>query len=272
MSTKKPEKWEKWLFGNANLKRNLPSVLVPESKISEEDEDLRDFFLTLGLIFNDLKGLVTINQTLKEVYLKPGKETTVSDHLGEFQGLDLQVLKYIQGSLYEALSYLKNKDEIFLSSGVQNIIQETPLHIQAVWDLLYKVATGNSIDDERFKEFEELKPILKTLRNHISFHYQSEPGKPRLIDGYRTFFFEGVEDVRPESRENAYRSTSTGNWDESRFYYSDAALQGYFINIYGGGIEAKKYSELVFAINSAILPALNRLLIEYHKTKVDNFS
>lgn len=271
MSTKKPEKWEKWLFWNANLKRNLPSVLVPESKISEEDEDLRDFFLTLGLIFNDLKGLIIINETLKEVYLKPDQATELSDHLGEFQGLDLQVLKYIQGTLFEALLYLQHKNKIYTSREVQSLVKETPVDIQAVWDLLHKVATGKSVDDPQFKDFEELKSILNTIRNHISFHYQSKPGKPKLIDGYRKFFFEGLEGVRPEARENAYRSTSLGDWGDTRFYYSDAALQAYFINLYGGDIEAKKYSKLVFAINSAILPALNRLLIEYHKTKVDNF-
>lgn len=268
MSIKKPTQFEKWEFENTGLKKNLPNVLIPETKINDEDDDLRDFFLTLGLIFNDLKGLITINGTIKEIYKKP--DNSPNGHLGEYIGIDLQILKYIQGVLLEALLYLQHKNSIFISGEVQNLIRATPLHIQIVWDLLHRVATGKSIDDKRFKKYEALKPMLHTIRNHISFHYQHEVGKPRLIDGFRKFFFEGLEGVNEESRSSAYRSTSS-NWDDSRFYYSDAALQAYFIQLYGGDIQAKEYNELLLGVNSAIIEALNNLLIEYHKTKVDNF-
>ena len=271
MSIDKVDTFKKWKFINARPRRNNPEALVSQSKIDDADEDLKDFFLTLALMFNDLRGILIINQTLKGVYEKPAVfEEADKGHMGDYGGIDLQVLKTIHGLLYEALAYLKKKQDIISSNYVKNLIRVMPSRERDDWELLMMIATDQPIINTKFKnKYNDIIRILKILRNHVSFHYQAEDGRKRLIDGFRRFFFEGLEGVETGAREFAYRSTKDSDIEASRYYYADAALQGYFINLFGGDDQAKRANDSILEIHVMVMHALNRLLIEYHKHKRD---
>jgi hypothetical protein len=81
--------------------------ISPNLLIDENDRDqFHNFFLILGMIFNDLKGLIFLQHTVVEDYRKPADDET-SVHLGEYAGLITQANKFLIATIAEFYIFIK---------------------------------------------------------------------------------------------------------------------------------------------------------------------
>lgn len=262
MTIKKPDKWQTWEYANSRLRKSLPTDLVSKTPTSSEKEKYQGFLLTLALVFNDLKGILIINDSMVEVYGSPSIPMKVSGHSGEQQGIILQLFKLLLATLHEALVFIYESADVYKSEDMQRLLRSTSRKTQLVWEILNKIAHKEPVEDKRFTELGELTIILREARNNVGFHYQT---RRRLIDGYRKFFFEGIPDIPAGAKEWAYRSTEKSRFDTSRYYYADAALQGYNFNLFKDAEPTKKYVDNAFRLTSLVINGINDLLIKYHE-------
>jgi hypothetical protein len=263
MSIKKSDLWHPWEHENGRLRKSYPADLVSQVPISSTEENNRGFLLTLALIFNDIKGIIIIRDSMNAMYGVKYGHSKPSGNIGEQHGIILQLQKIFLATLHEVIIFIHDSRDAYESDYIQSILKETPNKTRLVWEMLNKVAHSMHIDDDRFKEFGELPEFLVKARNNVGFHYQT---RRQFINGYRKFFFNGISTVLPESREWAYRSTDKNKFDATRYYYADAALQGYYINLFGDEKLAKERMDKSFELISLVIYAINDLLIEYHKT------
>lgn len=262
MSIKKPESWSLWEFENERLRKSLPSDIISEARGDEEEERIQEFLLALALIYNDLKGIVLIRDTMKGAYRAPSLGE-VSGHVGEVNGVDAQVLKLLLATLHEALVFIRDTKDAYDLPRVQRLLSETTVNTQVTWDMLRKVADGEVLDDEQFVSFGELPSLLVKARNNVGFHYQI---RKQLVDGFRRFFFGSMGSTPGDVREWAYYSARTNAFANSRYYYADAALHGYLFNLFGDQKSTQQRIDDAFELLRAVVHAINDLLLKYHKS------
>lgn len=261
MPIKKSEDWQPWQFENGRLRKSLPSDLVPEEIVSSDDEKFREYLLTLALIFNDIKGLLYLHDTVQDVFDVKASKGEISGNAGEQFGILEQVTKLLFATVREVLVFLDESSDVSDSERMQRLIAQTSGKTRLVWDVLARVARNEPVDDPRFSEYSELSDFLCRIRNNVGFHYQT---RKQLISGFRKFFFNGIDGISEESRVWAYRSSESSAFDASRYYYADAALQGYIANLSGDEFNARKNTEKTLSLISLIVHTLNEILIKYH--------
>ena len=97
--------------------------LPPEQLISKsEPKDIDKFFVTLGLIFNDLKGLLLLDVAFKEAYDVP-VDGEISFHTGEYSGMSMQIQRLIIGHLNEFCVFLKDQKDTMSSARFQLLLK-----------------------------------------------------------------------------------------------------------------------------------------------------
>mgnify|MGYP001596781111 CR=1 FL=1 len=259
MSIKKPDDWERWEFENAKMRRSLPQDIVPSE--STENDDFLGFILSIGMVFNDFKGLVLLNDTMLLVYKSEPVE--INEHFGERAGILIQLTRMLYSTVYEVFVLIRDSTNIINSKRFQQLLQRTPANTQLVWEMLAKIANGEDVDDGRFDQFVELKNLLVQARNNIGFHYQT---RGRLIEGFRRFFFTGISTAPPETREWSLRSIRGTAFALSRYYYVDAAVQGYYVNLFGDEKLAQQRNEETFELVNLIVYTIHDILAEYHSS------
>ena len=134
-----------------------PSKLVNRSEINEID----NFFLTLGLIFNDLKGLMIFYRHCEEKYLVQENEGLTFRN-GELGGLKLQVHRLMIGLIREAIKYIHKKKDLIKSIDFKLI--ESKIH-------------KNNLDKKILDDLIEKLTDLKKKSNY-----------PSSINGYKKFW------------------------------------------------------------------------------------
>lgn len=261
MAIKKPENYESWLHDNGRLRKSLPTDLFPIKSNNGANEDIQEFILVISVIFNDLKGLLISHDTMVEVY-EHSEPKERNSHRGEYAGIKMQLQTLIFGKLHETFEYLENSRDIYESEKIQSLLGGTSKKVKVTWDALYRLAIREQITDQRFSDLSDILPTLEKIRHNVAFHYQM---KKQLRNGYRKFFYEGLSFVSAGDREYAYRSSESDAL-KSRYFYADAALQGYLYNAFGGEQEYKEAEEKIITLLGMILNAFNGMLIEYHAT------
>ena len=241
------------------MRKSLPEDLIPAKVGDAEEEAFFGFLLTLAMIFNDFKGLIVLNDTFKDVYKFEPSE--INEHSGEYAGIQVQLLKLLYATVYEALVFIRESKKIYDSRRVQGLLQQTSANNQLVWEMLNKIANGEPTNDSRFDQFNDLREFLVKARNNVGFHYQT---RKELIAGYRKFFVDGIANVAEDARRWAYRSTSATNFNSSRYYYADAALQGYYVNLFGDEKLAQQRTDETFSLVNLIVFAVSDLLLRRH--------
>lgn len=184
----------------------------PELLVSKNKEDkLENFFITLGLVFNDLKGLVLFSKLLEDHYEKPGvDEATI--HAGNYNGTVVQINRLIASTIHEFFIFLDKNRAISDESEFKEILSKISKQDQDLWRGLFEASQGNLSSANNF-----LEAILK-IRNNVGFHYY-QAGK-LLRDGYKSLF------SRKERERNKVAYYSIGETIETtRFFFSDAAAE-----------------------------------------------
>jgi hypothetical protein len=186
--------------------------ISPNSLINKNEKDkFQSFFLVLGMIFNDLKGLIFFQKLVEDNYRKPDKEE-VSVHLGEYGALLTQTNKFLISSVAEFLQFLEKNNDVLSDIRFLILLKKLDQDTRTNWnDLVNPKRDTTSIISK-----------IARIRSNISFHY--DHSLEELRKGFiRSFFSEGKELIQ---HKRAYYSLGE-TMESTRFYYSDAAVEEY---------------------------------------------
>jgi hypothetical protein len=218
----------------AQLETFDPLAFQADETVSQ---DLCNFILALALIFNDCKNLIYAYLVTAE--LRPEGEFVRNRLWGTFSGVQFHVFRDIIGLLHELFNLIHKNEHLLQQPFFKSVIHQIDKPAKKAWDTVTVVALGNMPADALGKS-------LLLVRNKISFHYD---GKAIFI-GYKHHFLKSKQ-----LDERAF--ISRGNsMEESRFYFADAAAQGYLRSIEGrDNIEEPimKIAELLDPVNHSLL-------------------
>ncbi|HUO50084.1 MAG TPA: hypothetical protein VMU25_00715 [Candidatus Paceibacterota bacterium] len=188
----------------------------PRRLIGRASENTEEFFLSLGLIYNDLKDLIFFDVILNEIYRIPdANKLEISAHAGEFSGIRNHIFRLEISMTHEFLNFLRKNSQVFESLEFKDILSRLRKAQRDRWLEIQNVAMGESPS----KAASEFVKFLLRVRNNFTFHYE-DAGKT-LRKGYVNFFFKGE---KSEANEFAYYSLGE-NMRDTRFYFADAAVQ-----------------------------------------------
>lgn len=199
---------------NEEFKGEL-SHIEPYRLIKKDKNDkIANFFLVLAVVFNDLKGIDTFERLIINKYRKPPiTEKTV--HSGEFSGILTQTRKIFISNLREFFDFLKENDEVLLSSEFKDILSKTNKDIQNRWKNIVDIALDN--ESQKIKDFTE---YLIEVRNNVAYHYYQPKGLRRA---FVNFFYN-----KDKIAQNDLAYYSLGeNMETTRFFFADASVQEY---------------------------------------------
>ena len=179
---------------------------------------LKTFFLTLAVVFNDLKGLVHLEKLITDNYRYPEKEETTI-HAGEYGGMLVHVQKLFIGTIQEFFKFLSSNESIILRGELQFLLNKMPKQIQERWDIIMDIACGKNPKMTNFTT------TLIKIRNNLSFHY-NQSGKILREAFIKRFFHK----TKKEQNKSAYYSIGD-NMEQTRFYFADASQQQFLVTM-----------------------------------------
>lgn len=189
---------------------------IPPSRLFKKDVKDRtaNFFLVLAVVYNDLKGIILLQELFVSTYRKPDIKE-ISIHSGEYGGLHIQLTRLLIGIVYEFFEFLKENEDILSTAEFNDALNATNSSIRDGWNDIVNVALNKSAEKSGFTH------NLELIRNNISFHY-NQSGK-ELRQAFCNIFFKrdkiGVNNA-------AYYSVGE-DMNETRFFYADAATEEY---------------------------------------------
>jgi hypothetical protein len=190
--------------------------ISPKKIISkDESNDFDNFFLVLGLIYNDLKDLIFFLDLINKTYDRPTMDGTEepSVHLDEWGGIQNHMNRLMISFMSEFLSFLDKNKKVMGTIRFQLLEKSLPKNIKNDWFKIVQV-TG----DEKENNF-----ILnmKKIRNKVSFHF--DLSLKELRTGFINKFY-----IAPKDKYNKEAFYSLGgSMETSRFFYCDGAVEEY---------------------------------------------
>lgn len=177
-------------------------------------QSLCNFVLALALIYNDCKNNIGAYVMLQGS--KPEGAFKVSRKWGAYSGIDLHLLRLFISLLHELFRLIRENEEVLKHPLFVQVIRQLRPHARKDWKELVNVA----LDATPKSEFGR---ILLLIRNKMLFHYDPKC----LSKGYSNHF---LAQDRIQDRAFVSRGLSMS---QSRFYFADAAVQGYLRGIVG---------------------------------------
>ena len=240
-----------------NLRKVPLAHLISKEKVNEVD----NFFLALGVIFNDLKGFLLFDILIREKYRKPEINESPSVHLGEYNGLLVQVNKLLAGLVCEFLKCLEANQDVFSTGEFNEILIRISKTKQQYWKELVTISMGKPGKDLEFTK------ILNMIRNNVAFHYYGS-GK-NLRKAFIKLFYEKDKN---EYNSSAFYSIGE-NMENSRLYYCDAVVEEYIkesaLILESNKTETipKAFQDYMKDIISVMNPTITALIKEYLRNK-----
>lgn len=185
-----------------------PKLLVDENNHNKVD----GFFITLGVVFNDLNGLLMFESLLVSNYEKP-ETIEATNHAGHYWGLLLQVHKLLVSTISEFFVFLKKSTDVFSEVEFKQVLERLSKSDESLWSGVVAAAHG------RLNSVNSFLNAIVQIRSNIAFHYDHS-GKV-FRGGYISKFFGKNRD---DSNKSAYYSLND-NPQETRFFFSDAAAE-----------------------------------------------
>ncbi|MFA7216840.1 MAG: hypothetical protein WC095_02575 [Candidatus Paceibacterota bacterium] len=196
-----------------NRKDISPRHVVDENK----KDDLQTFFLILGLIFNDLKGLIFFQKTIEDNYRKPNIDET-SVHAGEYNGLIAQADKLLIATVGEFFKFIEKNKFVLNSMPFKLLLKKNNNQdYKNKWNDLVRLDDGSSILSK-----------ISRVRSNVAFHYDNS--MEELRRGFINSFYLKEKDLVQHKR--AFYSLGN-DMENTRIYYSDAATQSYINSLIG---------------------------------------
>ena len=197
--------------------KNVLRNISPRHLIDEDDKkEIQSFFLILGLIFNDLKGLIFFQKIIEDNYRKPEPEE-VSAHAGEYNGLIGQIDKFLIATVGEFFKFIDENKSVLNSMHFLLLLKKLNPENKDRWNALIDLGDNSNI----------LSKIAR-VRSNVAFHYDNS--MEELRRGFINSFFLNKRDLIQHER--AYYSFGN-TMETTRMYYSDAAAEDYIYSQLG---------------------------------------
>lgn len=194
----------------ADLKEFEPDLLYSEDK---NLKDLYGFIIGLAAFFNDISTLRQFHSYLKTIEPNDPK---ISKQSGAYNGIRIFLEKSIISLMYEFLSFIKNNSELYsMTSFKVNVLDRLNDEGRSIFNELVHIATDNKIQNKYFKN-------LMLIRNKVTSHYDSKV----LLKGFKYIFSKRNKEMK------CYYSIDSSDF-RTRFYFADAAIQGFIDEITG---------------------------------------
>ena len=187
-----------------------PTKIIDKSKI----DDIDNLFLSFGLIFNDLKGIILFSDILKKEYEKPVPEE-ISAHSGEYAGIQLQILKLSVALIDEFFIVLEKNKDVIRGFRFKMIEKNLNKELKNKWANILFIALNPKNNSDSY-----LSKIAR-VRSNITYHY--DHSGTQLRNSFIKKFFDTPKD---KSNEKAYYSMG-GTIETTRFFYCDAVINEY---------------------------------------------
>jgi hypothetical protein len=235
-----PKRLANWELGD--LVGVEPSLIV-----RDENDHVGRFMIRLALAFNDLKGMIMLDQY--RVAFTPVSLEEVTPQSGQFGGLIVMVHRYIGGILNEALNVIDDEPMAMADGETTGLLASLPRQTQEFWKSIIAEATNSRASGNQSN-----RAMLARLRNKVSFHYDGE----KLCEAFREYF-----SGSPRHERNALAYYSSGiDMDATRYYFADAAAHADYTK---AGTERGKKTDVevvTFAhnVNDAFAQLLNAFL------------
>ena len=197
-----------------------------------EEQMVCSFVLTLSLIYNDLKNYMwAINQIGKT---KP-KVKRIAAYNGQHSGFDFHLNRLFFAHIRALYDVIYRNQEVLKHPLFTKTINSLSKELQELWFSLVAIATDGKIEGLD----KTTKKVLEQIRHKVISHYDIT----EIEKGYKEFF----------SKNPMRAYISYGNsMPKTRFYFADAAVDGYFNVILGAELK-----ELIANIN----PFMDRVVL-----------
>lgn len=198
------------------LKKIAPRRLIKEGR----NDGVENFFLVLGLIYNDLKNLhFHIIQTKN--FFDNSNKTEVTINSGEEGGIIRHLERLVVSTVAEFFEFLYKNREVLETKEFQLLLQELNQQQRDYWGTLVEISKRSSGSIEEADDFVR---ILISIRGSFTFHYYNAGNA--LRKGFIDFFY------KQEKKEvNKQACFSFGaSMSETRFFYCDAAAMTAYFN------------------------------------------
>lgn len=188
-----------------------PSAFQPDSNTPER---LCNFVLTLALIYNDCKDIISAIVMLHAS--RPDGPLKISRIWGTYYGIEWHLIRIYMSLLHELFNLIRENEDLLAHARFTETVRLLRSKAKQNWKDLVAVALGATPKSE-------LGRTLLFVRNKVSSHYDLKC----LAKGYSDHFI-----GRDRIQDRAY--VSRGNsMSASRFYFADAAVQGYLLELIG---------------------------------------
>ncbi len=193
--------------------------ISPDLLINKDNQDkYQSFFLILGMIYNDLKGLIFFQKIIEDNYRLPDKDE-VTVHMGEYSGLMTQANKFLISVVAEFLLFTEKNKDVVNSIPFRVLLKKVDNKTRVDWI--------NIIDPEQ--DVTSIISKIARIRSNVSFHY--DHSAEELRRGFvRSFFKESKGLVQHKKAYFSFGDTM----EFTRFYYSDAAVDEYVRSLITG--------------------------------------
>jgi len=218
-----------------------PAAFEGDEKVPQK---LCNLVLALAVIYNDCKNIIYAAHLHKES--KPTGTHELNSVWGAWSGINWHLFRLMISAVHELFGLIKDNEDVLTHEFIVKVVKQLPPSSRKSWESLTTAARGATAKDE-------FGHMLLRIRNQIVFHYDPKG----IIAGYKREF---LSSIRTQDRAYISRGLSM---DTSRFYFADAAVQGYFQEIVGTGEIGQlsaKILTVVDLLNSALLNLVDRFI------------
>ena len=221
---------------------NLVDISARKLVEHGSDNNYQNFFLILGLVFNDLKDLLFTRSLLKENFRHPDI-SEISVHMGEYSGFLSHNTRLLLATVSEFFCFLDKYKTVTTSIKFRLLLKELNKEQARTWaDLMnYK------------KDNDSLFSRIARIRSNTVFHY--DHSSKELVSGFKKCFFEKGKDL-PQYNKCYYYSDQ--NMRTTRFFFSDAAA-----DMYTQTLVTKKEIDEIEKVVGHINKTVRALMISY---------
>jgi hypothetical protein len=240
-----------------DARRSLPDFGVSEFEkfdprvFDSGDETLDRFVLMLAQIFNDSKVIHWVAKQMRQGTPDVSKiENKVDPYLAQIAGFNQWIAKASISLVHEFVELVDAQKDVVRSQGFAKILATLPDNMRKRWSAFLAIRQRGRPP----AEVASLVRYLHEVRNSIGYHYYRPK---RLMQGYRSFFFDGAK-----SEFNEFALASIGDsLEKTRFYFADAAVQSCVTTLSDPeGSNAEHVGQVLNEINVAILYTVDAYL------------
>jgi hypothetical protein len=237
--------------------RNIAPARIIDEKNGGERID--EFFLTLGIAYNDLKSLHFYLVQMKNFFEEKGIQKQIEEkhptcELGEYSGMKNHMERLITSTMHETFLLINKYNDVFNLEEVKIMLINLSNENRNIWKDLISIANYKNLTDKGNK----FRHILERVRQNGGFHYH---GIGKLMkNGFKDHFF---------IRKNNSESNSAAFWakgdsmEQSRYFFSDASIQGFYFNLIKSNMSEEDYAEAILTTMREMNVAIMVLMKEY---------